>query len=115
MIHGDFYRVVAGGNGGLGESVSLTSQYYCQFGSGREGGVVDLSNAFNKQREEMAMQLQYRELDRLSMELEKEIQAVKALRMEMEKYKVDFSLSVEDEATKKIQEVISGIDKMFKQ
>ncbi len=83
-------------------------------GSGREGGVVDLSNAFNKQREEMAMQLQYRELDRLSMELEKEIQAVKALRMEMEKYKVDFSLSVEDEATKKIQEVISGIDKMFK-
>ena len=35
-------------------------------------------------------------------------------RMEMEKYKVDFSLSVEDEATKKIQEVISGIDKMFK-
>ena len=48
------------------------------------------------------------------MELEREIQAVKALRMEMEKYKVDFSLTVEDEATKKIQEVISGIDKMFK-
>ena len=34
--------------------------------------------------------------------------------MEMDKYTVDFSLSVEDEATKKIQEVISGIDKMFK-
>ena len=48
------------------------------------------------------------------MELEREIQAIKALRMEMEKYKVDFSLTVEDEATKKIQEVISGIDKMFK-
>ena len=62
----------------------------------------------------MAMQLEYRELDCLAMELEKEIQAVKALRMEMEKYKVDFSITVEDEATKKIQEVISGIDKMFK-
>ena len=60
------------------------------------------------------MQMQYRELERLAMELEKEIQAVKALRMEMEKYKVDFSITVEDEATKKIQEVISGIDKMFK-
>lgn len=83
-------------------------------GSKGESGVYDLTDAFQKQREEMAMQLQYRELDRLSMELEKEIQAVKALRMEMEKYKVDFSLSVEDEATKKIQEVISGIDKMFK-
>ena len=83
-------------------------------GSNRQGGVIDLTDTFNKQREEMAMQLQYRELDRLSMELEKEIQAVKALRMEMEKYKVDFRLSVEDEATKKIQEVINGIDKMFK-
>lgn len=30
------------------------------------------------------------------MELEKEIQAVKALRMEMEKYKVDFRLTKED-------------------
>ena len=83
-------------------------------GSDRKSGVYDLTDAFNKQREEMAMQLEYRELDRLAMELEKEIQAVKALRMEMEKYKVDFSITVEDEATKKIQEVISGIDKMFK-
>ena len=83
-------------------------------GSDRKGEVLDLSSAFQKQREEMAMQLEYRELDRLAMELEKEIQAVKALRMEMEKYKVDFSLSVEDEATKKIQEVINGIDKMLK-
>ena len=48
------------------------------------------------------MQLQYRELDRLSAELEKEIQAMKALRLEMEKYKIDFNLKVEDEATKKI-------------
>ena len=60
------------------------------------------------------MQMQYRELDRLATELEKQIQAVKALRMEMEKYKVDFNLSVEDEATKKLQEVIDGIDRMFK-
>ena len=83
-------------------------------GSESKSGVYDLTDAFNKQHEEMAMQLQYRELDRLSMELEKEIQAIKALRMEMEKYKVDFSLTVEDKATKKIQEVISGIDKMLK-
>ena len=60
------------------------------------------------------MQLQYRELDRLSAELEKEIQAMKALRLEMEKYKIDFNLKVEDEATKKIQEVVNKIDSMFK-
>ena len=83
-------------------------------GSNNKSGVCDLTDAFNKQHQKMTMQLEYRELDRLAMELEREIQAVKALRMEMEKYKVDFSLSVEDEATKKIQEVISGIDKMFK-
>lgn len=67
-----------------------------------------------KCREELNMQLEYRELDRLANELEKEIQACKALRMELEKFKIDFSLSVEDEATKKIQEVVKGIDKMFK-
>ena len=83
-------------------------------GSNNKSGVYDLTDAFNKQHQEMAMQLEYRELDRLAMELEREIQAIKALRMEMEKYKVDFSITVEDEATKKIQEVISGIDKMFK-
>lgn len=83
-------------------------------GSDKKSGVYDLTDSFNKQREEFAMQMEYRELDRLAMELEKEIQAVKALRMEMEKYKVDFSITVEDEATKKIQEVVSGIDKMFK-
>ena len=62
----------------------------------------------------MEMQLEYRELDRLVMELEREIKEVKALRMEMEKYKIDFSIKVEDEASKKIKEVMSGIDKMFK-
>ena len=65
-------------------------------------------------RQELNMQLEYRELDRLANELEKEIQACKAIRMELEKFKIDFSLSVEDEATKKIQEVVKGIDKMFK-
>ncbi len=83
-------------------------------GSDNKSGVYDLTDAFNKHHQEIAMQLEYRELDRLVMELEREIQAVKELRMEMEKYKVDFSITVEDEATKKIQEVISGIDKMFK-
>lgn len=84
-------------------------------GSGRADEVINMSdNPFNRSHNELAMQMQYRELDRLSLELEKQIQAVKALRTEMEKYKVDFSLSVEDEATKKIQEVIKGIDKMLK-
>lgn len=48
------------------------------------------------------MLMEYKELDRLSMELEKEIQAVKAVRMEMEKYKLNFAITVKDEATKKI-------------
>ena len=81
---------------------------------GIKNDVIDLTDVFQKQREEFAMQMQYRELDRIAMELEKEIQAIRALRLEMEKYKVDFDLKVEDEATKKIQEVVNNIDKMFK-
>jgi len=80
----------------------------------RKNDVIDLTDVFQKQREEFAMQMEYRELDRIAMELEKEIQAIRALRMEMEKYKVGFDLEVEDEATKKIQEVVNNIDKMFK-
>lgn len=80
----------------------------------KKSDVIDLTDVFQKQREEFAMQMQYRELDRVVMELEKEIQAIRVLRMEMEKYKVDFELRIEDEATKKIQEVINDIDKMFK-
>ena len=83
-------------------------------GSNRESGIYDITDNYHKQTGQVAMQMQYRELDRLATELEKQIQAVKALRMEMEKYKVDFNLSVEDEATKKLQEVIDGIDRMFK-
>ena len=80
----------------------------------KKSDVIDLTDVFQKQREEFAMQMQYRELDRVVMELEKEIQAIRVLRMEMEKYKVDFELRIEDEATKKIQEVVNDIDKMFK-
>lgn len=83
-------------------------------GKHRNSDANDIVRAFNKQKQEMEMQLEYRELDRLSMELEKQIKEIKALRMEMEKYKIDFSIKVEDEATKKINEVMSGIDKMFK-
>ena len=82
--------------------------------NGKKSDVIDLTDVFHKQREEFAMQMQYRELDRVVMELEKEIQAIRVLRMEMEKYKVDFELRIEDEATKKIQEVVNDIDKMFK-
>ena len=82
--------------------------------NGKKSDVIDLTDVFQKQREEFAMQMQYRELDRVVMELEKEIQAIRVLRMEMEKYKVDFELRIEDEATKKIQEVVNDIDKMFK-
>lgn len=83
-------------------------------GNHRNNNTNNIISAFNKQKREMEMQLEYRELDRLSMELEKEIKEVKALKMEMEKYKTDFSIKVEDEATKKIKEVVSGINKMFK-
>lgn len=79
----------------------------------KKDDVIDLTEVFQKQREEMAMQMEYRELDRIAMEMEKELQAIKALRMEMEKYKIDFEISVEDKATKKIQEVVKDIDKMF--
>lgn len=72
-----------------------------------------ITDSFNSQKKEMAMLLEYRELDRLVMELEKELQAVRTLRAEMEKYKVDFNMKIEDEATNKIQEVINRIDKMF--
>lgn len=73
----------------------------------------DYLNIIRQQKEEIALRLQYRELDRLSMELEKEIQYCKALRAEMQKYKIDFNLSVKDEATNKIKEVIDGIDKIL--
>lgn len=83
-------------------------------GKHRNRDANDIVRAFNKQKQEMEMQLEYRELDRLSMEFEKQIKEVKALRMEMERYKIDFSIKVEDEATKKIKEVMNGIDKMLK-
>ena len=44
-------------------------------GSDKKSGVYDLTDAFNKHHQEIAMQLEYRELDRLAMELEKEISA----------------------------------------
>lgn len=69
------------------------------------------AKAYHKFKEETLMRLEYRELDRLAMELEKEIKAVKALRIEMEKYKADVNIQVEAEATKKIEEVL---DNMFK-
>jgi predicted nucleic acid-binding Zn-ribbon protein len=93
---------------------SKISVSYSDESKKNQSGVIDLTAAFNKGREEMLLQQEYRELDRQSRELEKEIQAVRALRMELEKYKVDFSLSIEDEATKKIQEVVNGINQMFK-
>ena len=82
-------------------------------GSNRPGGVIDLTGGLNDSRRELALHMEYRELDRQSMELEKEIPAVKALRMELEKFKVEFGLTVEDEATKKIQGVMNEIEKMF--
>ena len=90
------------------------SKIAISYADGTNSSSYNLADAFNRQREEMAIQLEYRELDRLAMELEKEIQAVKALRIEMEKYKIDFNTTVEDEATKKIEEVVSRIDKVFK-
>lgn len=57
--------------------------------------------------------MNYRELDRLTAELERELNLVKTIRTELEKYKVEFNLQIENEATKKIQEVVNSINKMF--
>ena len=83
-------------------------------GSGRPDGVIDLTGGLNDSRRELALQMEYRELDRQSMELEKELQAVKALRMELEKNKDEYSLSVEDEETKKIQWVMNEKEKKIR-
>ena len=73
-----------------------------------------VNEAYQKQKQDIAIQMEYRELDRLIMELKKEMQAIKAIRAEMEQYKKDFNLTVEDEATKKIEEVIKRIDNILK-
>ena len=57
--------------------------------------------------------MNYRELDRLTAELERELNLVKTIRTELEKYKVEFNFQIENEATKKIQEVVNSINKMF--
>ena len=85
-----------------------------EYADGRPGEVADMTSDIQKQKAELQMLLQYRELDRMALELEKEIQAVKALRMEMEKYKAEFSLLVKDDATKQIREVFNEIDKLIK-
>lgn len=79
-----------------------------------ESGEINIYNALAQSRADMRMQLQYRELDRLSRELEKELQQVKELRLALEKYKIDFSIEVQDEATKKIQEVFNNIQNIIK-
>lgn len=58
--------------------------------------------------------MEYRKLDALVSELEKELAAVKQLRTQLENYKAEFSIEVENEATEKIKEVLSQIDKLFK-
>lgn len=79
-----------------------------------ESGNKNVFNLLEQSRADMRMQLQYRELDRLSRELEKELQQVKELRLALEKYKIDFSIEVQDEATKKIQEVFNNIQNIIK-
>ena len=74
-------------------------------------GVIDLTPMLNQHHDRILMSLNYRELDRLAAEFEKELKAVKALRAELEKYKAQISVDIEDEATEKIQAVL---DKLFK-
>ena len=45
-------------------------------GSDKKSGVYDLTDAFNKHHQEIAMQLEYSEVDRLALDLEREKQAV---------------------------------------
>lgn len=82
--------------------------------SNGESGNKNIFNLLEQSKADMRMQLQYRELDRLSRELEKELQQVKELRLTLEKYKIDFSIEVQDEATKKIQEVFNNIQNIIK-
>ena len=79
-----------------------------------ERGEINIYTALAQSRADFRMQLQYRELDRLSMELEKELQQVKELRLALEKYKIDFSIEVQDEAIKKIQDVFNNIQNIIK-
>ena len=74
----------------------------------------DLTQSLAKQKEQFYLQLNYRELDRLSMELEKELKLVQTLRTELQKYRIDFELQIENDATKKIEEVVNSINRMFK-
>lgn len=60
---------------------------------------------------QIRMQMEYRELDRIANEMEKELQEVRALRQELENYKVEFSMKVEDEATAKIQAVLDNFER----
>lgn len=85
-----------------------------KYNNGLNSKDYNFTSDLQKQKEQLAIQMEYRELDRLAMELEKEIQAIKAIRMEMETYKNNFTLMIKDEATKKIQDVINGIDQIFK-
>ena len=71
------------------------------------------AEAFARSKEQFALQMNYRELDRLSAEMERELREIQMLRAELEKYKVEFNLQIENEATKKIQEVLNSIEKMF--
>ncbi|MBR2507904.1 MAG: hypothetical protein IKB70_13720 [Bacilli bacterium] len=48
------------------------------------------------------------------MELEQELSRIKMLRIELEKYGVEFNLQVENEAVKKVQEVANCINNLLK-
>lgn len=74
---------------------------------------MDLTTALAANREQFTLQQNYRELDRLSAELERELKLVQRLRAELENYKANFNLQIENEATKAIEDVVNSINKMF--
>ena len=75
----------------------------------KESGAKAINKLLAQNREDIRMQLQYRELDRLSREFEEELKQLKELRKSLEKYKFDFSIQIKDEATKQIKEVFKNI------
>lgn len=74
----------------------------------------NIMKTLSNQRAQFNLQMNYKQLDRLVMELEQELSRIKMLRIELEKYGVEFNLQVENEAVKKVQEVANCINNLLK-
>lgn len=74
-------------------------------------GLEDYS--IEDQKRDARRDFEYRKIDQLTAQLEKELAAVRALRREMEQYKKEFAIEVNNTATKEVEKVVAEIDKLF--